>query len=77
MGPKTKKPCSMAGLEDRNKKPGSVAGFRERLAAFTAVHAAMKTDLFRAEKRFVRRSERINETDGVKVNCDAVAATVP
>jgi hypothetical protein len=50
VGPKTKKPCSMAGLVIRNKKPGSGAGFLRRLAAFTAIHAAMKTNLFRAEK---------------------------
>jgi hypothetical protein len=53
MGPKTIKPRSMAGLVSRYKKPDSLAGFRKRLAAFTAVHAAIKTNLFRAEKCFL------------------------
>lgn len=48
----------MAGLENRNKKPGSVAGFLKRLAAFTATHAAIKTNLFRAEKPFLKKPSK-------------------
>jgi hypothetical protein len=51
VGPKTKKPRSMAGLKMENKKPGSETGFSRRLAAFTAIHALIKSHLFRAEKR--------------------------
>jgi hypothetical protein len=50
VGPKTKKPRMMAGLENGHKKPGSGPGSTKRRAAFTATHAAMKTELFRAEK---------------------------
>lgn len=56
MGPKTEKPCSMTGLINRHKKPDSMAGFLKRFAAFTAVHAAMKPDLFRAENLFLYRA---------------------
>jgi len=52
MGPKTKKPRTMAGLIIRHEKTDSMVGFWKRLAAFTAVHAAIKPCLFRAEKSF-------------------------
>lgn len=66
MGPKTKKPRSMAGPENKNKKTGSVAGFLRRLAASTAIHAAMKTDVFRAEKSFFNLEEKVNYLVGKK-----------
>lgn len=66
VGPKTKKPRSMAGLENRNKKTGSVAGLLRRLAASTAIHAAMKTDVFRAEKSFFNLGEKVNYLVGEK-----------
>jgi hypothetical protein len=39
-------------LETGIKNPAEQPGYAKRRAAFTATHAAMKTELFRAEKYF-------------------------
>ncbi len=42
----------------RNKKPGARAGFRVRHAAFTAIHAVMKTPLIPRVKLFLQALSR-------------------
>jgi hypothetical protein len=64
MGPKTKKPRSMAGLINwlqKTRLNGRV--LERRLAAFTATHAAIKAGLFRAEKAFPQQMRNYPQLD--------------